>query len=389
VIDFIDSGRNVFIAASTNVSESIREIAYDLGIDVDDEATSVIDHIHYDASLDAEDDGLHTVVASSQFISAAKILHKAPSAPVLFQGVGHSIAKNPALIYKVLSGMTSTYSANPSSSKKDPQSIGRNTVLVSAIQTRNNARVIFSGSLALFSNQYVPSLPFLFLRSLLCSSVTLLAFISLPFLVFFSSSFSVFLCHFSVSCCFLRFLSSPVDSNGRKYAKSGNEEFVTDLVQWALQGRGKVRTGNFNHSLAAKGSPANPASYRIKDNIQVAVNIEEFDGKNWVPLQAKDVQLEAVMIDPYIRTTLQSDNKGKFSAQFMLPDVYGVFKFVLRFDRLGYGRVELIEKVIVEPFRHDQFERFIPAAFPYYASAFAMMAGFFVFGLYFLYAPMN
>ena len=34
---------------------------------------------------------------------------------------------------------------------------------------------------------------------------------------------------------------------------------------------------------------------------------------------------------------------------------------------------------------HDQYERFIPSAYPYYASSFSMMAGVFVFALVFLY----
>ena len=39
----------------------------------------------------------------------------------------------------------------------------------------------------------------------------------------------------------------------------------------------------------------------------------------------------------------------------------------------------------VRPLRHNQYERFIPSAYPYYASAFSMMAGVFVFALVFLH----
>lgn len=34
------------------------------------------------------------------------------------------------------------------------ENVGRDTLLVSAIQARNNARAVFSGSMELFSNQY-------------------------------------------------------------------------------------------------------------------------------------------------------------------------------------------------------------------------------------------
>ena len=42
-------------------------------------------------------------------------------------------------------------------------------------------------------------------------------------------------------------------------------------------------------------------------------------------------------------------------------------------------------QISVIPLRHDKYERFIGQAYPYYASAFSMMAGVFVFSLVFLH----
>lgn len=44
-----------------------------------------------------------------------------------------------------------------------------------------------------------------------------------------------------------------------------------------------------------------------------------------------------------------------------------------------------VPQVPVRPFRHNEYERFVPAAYPYYASAFSMLAGFILFGFVFLY----
>ena len=41
------------------------------------------------------------------------------------------------------------------------------------------------------------------------------------------------------------------------------------------------------------------------------------------------------------------------------------------------------ETVPVRPFRHDEYERFIPQAYPYYASVIALMAGFLLTALFF------
>lgn len=95
---------------------------------------------------------------------------------------------------------------------------------------------------------------------------------------------------------------------------------------------------------------------------------------------------------------------GKYSVQFKLPDVYGVFQFKVDYNRLGYthlysstqvsegqssfwpvgvalrppshqGLSSVPLQVSVRPLQHTQYERFIPSAYPYYASAFSMMAG--------------
>jgi oligosaccharyltransferase complex subunit beta len=90
------------------------------------------------------------------------------------------------------------------------------------------------------------------------------------------------------------------------------------------------------------------------------------------------------MLDPYFRTTLAASN-GVYTAALQMPDIYGVFKFVVNYSRTGYTNLEVASQVNVHPFRHDEFERFILVAYPYYAAAFSIMVAFFVFGVVFLY----
>ena len=51
----------------------------------------------------------------------------------------------------------------------------------------------------------------------------------------------------------------------------------------------------------------------------------------------------------------------------------------------GRGFICLGRQISVRPFRHNEYERFIPAAYPYYTSAFSMMAGVLLFSFVFLY----
>ncbi len=42
-------------------------------------------------------------------------------------------------------------------------------------------------------------------------------------------------------------------------------------------------------------------------------------------------------------------------------------------------------QVPVRPFKHNEYERFLECAYPYYTSALSMMLGFFVLGFFYLY----
>lgn len=55
------------------------------------------------------------------------------------------------------------------------------------------------------------------------------------------------------------------------------------------------------------------------------------------------------------------------------------------YRREGYTVLESDTQVSVRPFRHNEYERFIVPAYPYYISVFTMMVGFFLFGFVYLY----
>ncbi len=54
-----------------------------------------------------------------------------------------------------------------------------------------------------------------------------------------------------------------------------------------------------------------------------------------MPFNGTDVQLEFVRIDPFVRTTLKNKG-GHLEAVFRVPDTYGIFKFVIDYNRVGY-----------------------------------------------------
>lgn len=334
ILDFVDSGHDLIIAADANASDLIREIATECGVDFDEDPLAVVvDHIGYAVS---DTEGDHTLIAADDFIDSSVILgDKKIEAPVLFQGIGHSLNPSNNLVLKVLAASPSAYSANPKSKLSNPPSLTGSAIsLVSVVQARNNARVLITGSLSLFSN---------------------------------------------------RLFRSSVQKAGSstRHEKAGNEQFLTEISKWIFHERGHLKAVNVKHNLV--GEADEPAMYRITDDLEYSVEIYEWSGSSWEPYVSDDVQVQFYMMSPYVMKTLSTDKKGVYSTSFKVPDVYGVFQFKLEYQRLGYTSLSLSKQIPVRPFRHNEYERFIPAAYPYYGAAFSMMAGFFLFTFAHLY----
>merc|ERR1712029_198471 len=118
-----------------------------------------------------------------------------------------------------------------------------------------------------------------------------------------------------------------------------------------------------------------PSYYTINEQIRFQIKIEELVAGEWVPFDQNDVQVDYHRLDPFVRRTMDNNN-GIFSTEFKLPDTYGVFQFRINYKKIEYTSIELESQLSVRPLRHDQYERFISSAYPYYFSAFSMMIGF-------------
>lgn len=68
----MDAGRNVLIAASTEVSELMRTLATEVGVDLDDKGTKVFDHFSYATFADGKQD--HTAVLTRDVVQSAAIV---------------------------------------------------------------------------------------------------------------------------------------------------------------------------------------------------------------------------------------------------------------------------------------------------------------------------
>lgn len=152
ITDFIDGGGNVLVAGSSQSGDALRELASECGFEIDEEGATVIDHMNYDVS----DVGQHTTIVadSSNLIDASVIVGNKTIPPLLYQGTGLIADPDNPLILRLLTASSSAYSYHPDQSVKEyPHAVGKNALLIAALQARNNARVLFSGSLYFFSDE--------------------------------------------------------------------------------------------------------------------------------------------------------------------------------------------------------------------------------------------
>jgi len=337
ILEFVDDGNNAILVADSVLGRPIRDVAGDCNVEFDEDETTAIDHFNFDVS---DFEGQHNVIAvdPSSITSAAVIFPTTIDAPVLFRGIAQDIEEDSALLFSILGGYSTTYSHAPVEKIDEVHVAGKKTTLVSTLQARNNARIVFAGSMDLFSDK------------------------------FFRSPVQKF----------------SADGSAKSYPKSGNEQFCKQLAQWTFQERGILRAVNVTHHR--KGEHQAPFTYTVKEKIEYSVEIQEWRGKKWEPFTGQDVQLEFRMLDPYVRLTLKNEGNGKYKTAFTIPDIYGVFTFKIEYTRRGYGFLNSITRTPVRPFRHNEYERFIDSAYPYYASAFSMMGGLWIFSWFFLYS---
>ncbi|KAL0095839.1 Dolichyl-diphosphooligosaccharide--protein glycosyltransferase subunit WBP1 [Phycomyces blakesleeanus] len=329
LVKFVNGGGNLLVGVSSDASNGVRELASEFDIEFEPAGTRVFDASSTNSNANDKDS-----ITTSQVVAPQSIIPKDfSSAPIVYSGVGLTVGSLP-LVNRVLSAEDTAFVAERFGKNKP----SKNPVdLIGAMQTRNSARATFVGSLDIFSDAL---------------------------------------------------FSSPVekvqkDGDVVKFEKSGNEEFVSELTKWTFQEKSVLKVISHHHHK--ENHTEQPEFYRVKDDMVYTLEISEYENDHWVPFKANDVQLEIIMLDPYIRTTLKQvpvapeHHYGRFKAHVQLPDVYGVFTFRVNYKRAGLTYLSAEDVVAIRPFRHNEYPRFLTAAYPYYASVGSMIVGFLVF----------
>ncbi|KAG0344659.1 hypothetical protein BG004_004275 [Podila humilis] len=346
VVGFVAEGGNVLVAGSPEMGSTLRELSREFDVEFDNRYTTVLDHFNYDENLGSKHHD--TIVVDKENNSKGDWIvpqNELPG-PVLFRGIAHSVNPSNSLLNSVLSAPAEAYSWEnvnlDDPADQNPSMSGKDISLVSVMQARNNARVAFLGSTDMLTD---------------------------------------------------KFFSASAKKRGDKETESGNRKFIEELTKWTFQEKSVLDVVAVQHHKI--GEEEAPAHYRIKDNMTYTISVAEYHDGEWHPFSADDMQLELIMLDPYIRKTLDQvplddqSTVGTFTTTLQLPDQYGVFKFTVNYKRAGLTYVESVTTVGIHPFRHDQYPRFISQAKPYYTSAASMGVGLLVFSFVYLWGGLD
>ncbi|KAH3758465.1 dolichyl-di-phosphooligosaccharide-protein glycotransferase [Pelomyxa schiedti] len=346
ILSFIDAGHNVILAASSQGwSDAFSTIAAECGVKLSENPHDLVfDHVHslpLPASLQLD---THTLIEAKVTALLPPMQKAIPN--IAYRGTCIDLegkTTTSPLHTRVASSLATAYCADAHHSRAPIATANIAPQLMVALQARNNARVIISGSAELFSDAF--------------------------------------------------FAMNVTGEDGLISQPAGNKELSSMLIDWTFQHTGVLRMNNVQikkiGGVKDEELPANEDSdpmFTIKDVIEYSVDIQEWDNiqQQWVPTDRDDVQLEVTMLNPYIRLTLKPDH-GTHKAQFTLPDVYGLFTLKIDYRRPGYSWMEANDHISVRPFRHNQYERFISSANPFYFASFCMIGGVVLFSLIFLF----
>lgn len=326
ISDYVDNGGNLLIIVDSRITDTMRLTISEFGMETDTEETFVIDHFNYASEYDQGDHTTLELPVDQFYHESIPFNPKSidrKKATLLYQGIGMTLSKTNSLISSILSGPSTCYSWTPSSPVTSmPMMVGSEVSLISAMEAKNNARVLVVGSMKFFGDEF-----------------------------------------------------SEV-----------NGDYSLQLALWTFQRAGVLKIENMRHYLSENGESLE--TYTIYDKVTYAVDIYEKHQTSlkWTPTKISDFQVEFTRLDPFVRQFLKNDDdSATHKLEFILPDTYGVFKFILDHKRVGYTYLQDQMLVPVRPLQHTQYERFIVTAYPYYAGAGSMLIGLFLFSFVFLY----
>ncbi|CAN8063991.1 unnamed protein product [Agarophyton chilense] len=325
LLRFIDAGNNLFVSGGHQFSTYTSKVIESVGVDLEDRATLMRDHQNVFTALDAGD---RTYIRAGGMTSSPYLFGNSYSdaSQIAFYGPGATLFSDNELVDAVIWGSPSSYSGSGKKLLKVPRAVGNGAVLAAALGTRVGGRASYFGSFHALSNE---------------------AF---------------------------------------EKAGASHSGALKSFLAWTLGARGVLRVSDVRHECVDDANIVMDEC-RVKDYVKFEMDVQvwEAESSTWEPFVTDDMQLEFTMLNPWVRSRLHADENGTFKAKIPVPDQIGVYKLSVQYFRSGVSAINMEKVVPVRPYLHNEYERFIPMAAPYYVASFSMIGGAFMLGLVLLF----
>lgn len=172
-----------------------------------------------------------------------------------------------------------------------------------------------------------------------------------------------------------------------------NSELIKYVTHWTFQDIGQIRSVGAKHNHA-DGTSYTERPYKVKDVVEYSIGLQQWNGVEWVPYVADDVQFELRQVDPYYRITMvkaeaRDGIQYYTTKEFALPDRPGMFTFAVDYRNASVSFVTESEVYAIRHLAHDEYARSydISNAWVYLTSIFGVSAVWFLFVILFVTVP--
>lgn len=180
-----------------------------------------------------------------------------------------------------------------------------------------------------------------------------------------------------------------------EFAHDINKNLIENLVNWNFNAKSVIKTLKSRHYHADTKLTYDELNYKINDVIRYEVDITEWDGSQWIPFTAEDIQFELRQVDPYYRINLtrvldDETNNNTFARyttnNFKLPNRHGMFKFLIEYKRNGLSTIKDEDIKAIRHLAYDEYPRSweITNSWVYLAANIVVISSFITFVILFL-----
>lgn len=152
---------------------------------------------------------------------------------------------------------------------------------------------------------------------------------------------------------------------------------IEGVIGWLQKSKFNLKIASISHELnnnvlSNRGrTELESTVYRVKDRINVRMClVDGSSNERFIPENVSDFQFELKMMNIQLRKSFDSiDSDGCLNAKnIQLPGKPAIYTLQINHNRPGWSQLNHNERLLVRPYRHDEFPRFLQVAVPYYVS---------------------